>query len=130
MACADVDPDAAAETARLVTAEGGQAEVIVADVRDDAAVAEMVTGAGQALGGLDGVVCNVGIGLGRGLEATSVEEWDLVHTVNVHAHFLVCLAALPVIADGGAIVFISSVAGLKPESAFPPTTRRRPRWPG
>ena len=72
-----------------------------------------------ALGGLDGVVCNVGIGLGRGLDGTTVEEWDLVHAVNVRSHFLVCRAALPVMDDGGAIVFISSVAGLKPGTRIP-----------
>ena len=73
----------------------------------------------SALGGLDGVVCNVGIGLGRGLEGTTVDDWDLVHAVNVRGHFLVCRAALPVMDDGGAIVFISSVAGLKPGTRIP-----------
>ncbi len=69
--------------------EGGRAEVIVGDVADEAACAQIVDEAVRALGGLDGVVCNVGIGLGRGLEGTSVEEWDAVHAVNVRAHFLV-----------------------------------------
>ncbi len=76
VACADVDRDAAAETARLVEAEGGRAEVIVGDVTDEATCARMVAEAVLALGGLDGVVCNVGIGLGRGLEGTSVDDWD------------------------------------------------------
>ena len=71
------------------------------------------------LGGLDGVVCNVGIGLGRGLEGTSAEEWDAVHSVNVRSHFLVCRAALPVIADGGAIVLISSIAGIVAGTRIP-----------
>ena len=38
----------------------------------------IVDDAARALGGLDALVCNVGIGLGRGLEGTSVEEWDTV----------------------------------------------------
>jgi NAD(P)-dependent dehydrogenase (short-subunit alcohol dehydrogenase family) len=119
VACADVDRDAAAETARRVDAEGGRAAVIVGDVTDEAACARIVDEALHALGGLDGVVCNVGIGLGRGLEDTTVEDWDLVHAVNVRSHFLVCRAALPVMNDGGAIVFISSVAGLKPGTRIP-----------
>jgi len=119
VACADVDGDAAAETARLVAAEGGRAEVIVGDVTDEADCARMVNEAVRAFGGLDGLVCNVGIGLGRGLEGTTVEDWDAVHAVNVRGHFLVARAALPVMSDGGAIVFISSVAGLKPGTRIP-----------
>jgi NAD(P)-dependent dehydrogenase (short-subunit alcohol dehydrogenase family) len=119
VACADVDADAAAETARMVEAEGGRAATIVGDVADASACARIVAEAVEAFGGLDGIVCNVGIGLGRGLEGTSVEEWDTVHAVNVRSHFLVCRAALPVLDDGSAIVFISSVAGLKPGTRIP-----------
>lgn len=119
VACADVNADAAAETARLITEEGGRAEVIVGDVTDEDACTRMVSEAVAALGGLDGLVCNVGIGLGRGLEGTSVAEWDLVHAVNVRGHFLLCRAAMPIMETGAAIVFISSVAGLKPGTRIP-----------
>jgi NAD(P)-dependent dehydrogenase (short-subunit alcohol dehydrogenase family) len=119
VACADIDRAAADETVRLVAAEGGRAETIVGDVRDEGDCAEIVEGAVRALGGLDGVVCNVGIGLGRGLEGTTADEWDTVHAVNVRSHFLVCRAALPAMAEGGAVVFISSVAGLRPGTRIP-----------
>jgi NAD(P)-dependent dehydrogenase (short-subunit alcohol dehydrogenase family) len=119
VACADVDRAAADETARLVAAEGGRAETLVGDVSDEPDCVEVVEGAVHALGGLDGVVCNVGIGLGRGLGGTTADEWDAVHAVNVRSHFLVCRAALPAMADGGAIVFISSVAGLRPGTRIP-----------
>jgi len=119
VACADVDLDAATETARLVGVEGGRAAVVVGDVTDEHDCARIVGEAVQALDGLDGLVCNVGIGLGRGLEGTTAQEWDTVHTVNVRGHFLVCRAALPVMSDGGAIVFISSVAGLRPGTRMP-----------
>ena len=71
------------------------------------------------LGGIDGLVCNVGIGVGRGLEGTSVAEWDAVFAVNVRAHFLLCRAALPRMGEGGSIVFVSSVAGLRPGTRIP-----------
>jgi NAD(P)-dependent dehydrogenase (short-subunit alcohol dehydrogenase family) len=119
VACADLHRDAAAETARLIEGEGGRAEVVVGDVRDADACARVVDESVRLFGGLDGVVCNVGIGLGRGLDGTSVDDWDTVHAVNVRAHFLVARAALPVMDDGGALVFISSVAGLKPGTRIP-----------
>ena len=119
VACADVDGDSAAQTAHLIRAETGRAEVVVGDVTDEHTCARIVAEAAAAFDGIDGVVCNVGIGLGRGLQDTTAEEWDAVHAVNVRAHFLICRAALPVISDGGAIVLISSVAGLKPGTRIP-----------
>ena len=119
VACADIDRDAAEATAALVREEGGQAHVITADVADADQCSAMVTEAAALVDGLDGVVLNVGIGAGAWLKGTSVETWDAVFAVNVRAHFLACRAALPLMADGGAIVFVSSVAGLRPGSRSP-----------
>jgi NAD(P)-dependent dehydrogenase (short-subunit alcohol dehydrogenase family) len=119
VACADMVRSAAEETAALVEAEGAKSAVIVGDVSDEDTCARVVDEAVSAMGGLDGLVCNVGIGLGRWLADTSVEEWDLVQAVNVRAHFLLCRAALPVMEDGGAIVLISSVAGLAAGTRIP-----------
>ena len=66
------------------------------------------------LDGLDGLVVNVGIAGGWGLEHTSAEDWDRVFQVNVRAHYLTCKHALAVMADGGAIVLTSSIAALMP----------------
>ncbi len=119
VACVDRDPDAAAETARMVKDANGSAAVVVGDVSDEATCARVVSESVAALGGIDGLVCNVGIGEGRGLEGTSAVQWDAVFAVNVRAHFLVCRAALPRMTDGGAIVFVSSIAGLRPGTQIP-----------
>jgi NAD(P)-dependent dehydrogenase (short-subunit alcohol dehydrogenase family) len=119
VACADVDPDAARKTAAMVAAEGGGAVVIEADVTDAAACDALVATAHSQLGGLDGVVANVGIGLGGNLAGTTPEQWDTVFDVNVRSHFLIARAALPLMTEGGSLVLISSVAGLKPGSRLP-----------
>jgi NAD(P)-dependent dehydrogenase (short-subunit alcohol dehydrogenase family) len=119
VACADVDGDAARETARLVEEEGGKAAVLLGDMRDADDCARVVEEAATALGGLDALVCNVGIGLGRGLADTTVEEWDLVQSVNVRSHFLTARAALPLMNEGSAIVFISSIAGIVAGTRIP-----------
>jgi NAD(P)-dependent dehydrogenase (short-subunit alcohol dehydrogenase family) len=118
LALADRDAESAYETARLVEGEGARAEVLVGDVSHASACEAIVEGALGALGGLDGLVLNVGIGLGSELAGTTAEQWDLVFSVNVRAHFLLAKAALPHLSNGS-IVFISSVAGLKPGSAIP-----------
>ncbi len=119
MACADLDAEAAAITVSEIDAGGGQAAAVVADAADPEQCATMLSEAGKALGGIDGLVLNVGIGVGRGLAGTSPEEWDLVMGVNVRAHFLACRAALPEMPEDSSIVFIGSAAGLRPGSGSP-----------
>jgi NAD(P)-dependent dehydrogenase (short-subunit alcohol dehydrogenase family) len=70
-------------------------------------------------GRLEGVVLNVGIGRGGGLSHTSAEDWDLTFAVNLRGHFLVAREAAPRMAEGGAFVFVSSLAGLQPGSRLP-----------
>lgn len=119
VACADLDADAAATTAELVADEGAVAVQIAGDVADPDSCLAVVEAAERELGGLDGLVCNVGIGAGMGLRGTTVEMWDHVFAVNTRAHFLLCQAALPLLPEGGSIVLVSSVAGLRPGSRIP-----------
>jgi NAD(P)-dependent dehydrogenase (short-subunit alcohol dehydrogenase family) len=119
VACADRDTEAARFTAALVEAEGASAHVLTADVSDPDACAGVVDAAAAAMDGLDGLVCNVGIGAGMGMQGTTAEQWDDVFAVNVRAHFLLCRAALPRLGEGASIVFVSSVAGLRAGTRIP-----------
>lgn len=115
----DVDAQAAQTTADLITAEGGTSYALTADAADVEACAQVVAWAREKLGGLDGLVLNVGIGIGVGLQGTSAEDWDAVFAVNLRSHFLTLKAALPLMGEGSSTVLISSVAGLKPGSGIP-----------
>jgi NAD(P)-dependent dehydrogenase (short-subunit alcohol dehydrogenase family) len=117
--CADRDRAAADYTAGLAATEGATARVVVADVADPAACAAMVEESVAALGGLDGLVLNVGIAVGRGMAGTTAAQWDATFAVNTRAHFLVSAAALPVLAPRSAIVFISSAASLRAATGVP-----------
>ena len=119
VACADRNEAAAAQTAATITEEGGRAEVLVADVADEQACLDLVTQAAERLGGLDGIVFNVGIGAGFGLAGTTTKDWDQVLNVNLRAPFLISKAAMPILTSGSALVYIGSLAGQKPGSAFP-----------
>jgi NAD(P)-dependent dehydrogenase (short-subunit alcohol dehydrogenase family) len=115
--CADRDEAAADATLALVTGEGGAGRVVVGDVADETACVAIVADA--ARDGLDGVVCNVGIGRGAGLARTTADDWDATLNVNLRSHFLVARESVPVLGTGGAILFIGSVAGLQPGSRLP-----------
>lgn len=104
-----------AEVVAGQAAEGQAAAVtIVADVGEPSEIERMVDEAHTGMDGLDGLVVNVGIVGGWGLEHTSAEDWDRVFQVNVRAHYLTCKHALAAMGDGGAIVLTSSVAALMP----------------
>ncbi len=114
--CVDRDRDAAAETAAWIERDGGHASVVVGDVATEDGCIALVAEAAE--GGLDGVVLNVGIGRGVGL-ASRVEDWDATFAVNLRAHFLIAREVLPRLEPESAIVFIGSVAGLRPGSRLP-----------
>jgi NAD(P)-dependent dehydrogenase (short-subunit alcohol dehydrogenase family) len=118
--CVDRDGASAEATAELVRTDGGTATVVVADVTDEADCTALVAAAVEAGGGaLHGVVLNVGIGRGAGLAGTTTADWDIVFAVNVRGHFLVAREAAPHVPEGGAFVFVASVAGLQPGSRSP-----------
>ncbi len=114
VAVADID----AAAADVTIAAAGTAVAVVADVRRPDDCERLVLEASAALGGLDGLVLNVGTGRGLGLAGTDSAGWDEVMAVNLRSHFLVVKAALPLM-SGGAIVFIGSLAGLRPGTFSP-----------
>jgi NAD(P)-dependent dehydrogenase (short-subunit alcohol dehydrogenase family) len=118
VAVGDIDSGAADRTVSYIRDSGGSAEAIAADVADPQQCAALVDEAVTRLGGIDGVVLNVGIGEGLGLDGTSAETWDRVFAINVRAHFLVARHALPRMRRG-AIVFVGSLAGSRPGTFSP-----------
>ena len=110
----DLNEDAAAETVRLIGHEGGDAVPVVADVADPDAVDKMVALAHQRLGGIDGLVYNVGVPGEIGFDANTAEAWDATFAVNLRGAMLTVRAALPVMSPGSAIVLNSSIGALRP----------------
>jgi NAD(P)-dependent dehydrogenase (short-subunit alcohol dehydrogenase family) len=110
LACVDMSAPAVDATCEQVMREGGSAFAEVADVRDAAAIAPLVQRCAERLGGLDGLVLNVGISLALPLAKQSAANWDEEYAVNVRSHMLFSQAALEVMAPGSAIVLMSSLA--------------------
>jgi NAD(P)-dependent dehydrogenase (short-subunit alcohol dehydrogenase family) len=113
VAVADLNRTSAEHTVKRITDEGGEAFAIAADVTSEADVLRMIDEAHRAMGGLDGMVLNIGTFGKVGLDAVSPEEWNAIYDVNVRGPMLCCRAGLPKFDNGGSIVFISSIAALK-----------------
>ena len=117
VAVADCSRESAEATVEQIHREGGRGLVVQADVTHEADVVRMVAEAHAGLGGLDGLVLNVGVGVGAlGLRGVTTAQWDETLAVNLRGSVLCCREALPMLADGSPIVFISSIAGLRPGS--------------
>jgi len=110
VALADIDEAALSRTETLVRDEGAECVAIIADASEEEGIVAMFERASDALGGLDGLVMNVGVGAGRGFAGTSVKDWDRVIAVNLRSHFLGCRQALASFDEGGTIVLIGSLA--------------------
>ncbi|MEU1252197.1 SDR family oxidoreductase [Streptomyces chartreusis] len=71
------------EVAAKITAGGGSALAVVADVTDDASVAAAVARIHEAYGPVDLVVNNAGVMLGNPVEAGRLDEWQRMIDTNV-----------------------------------------------
>ncbi|MDQ2786860.1 MAG: SDR family oxidoreductase [Chloroflexota bacterium] len=88
-------------TVRAVREAGGTAVAVVADVGDATHVRGAVDAAIAALGGLDGLVLNAGIGVHGPVETYRVADWQEAIATMLTGPFLVTQAALPALKAAG-----------------------------
>ncbi len=107
------EPEARA-VADLISAEGGDAHLLQADLGDPPTATGLVEAAAKALGGLDILVNNAGSLMTR----TLFMDWDdalyeQVMNLNVRAVLHATQAAVPFMAarGGGAVINLGSIAG-------------------
>ncbi|WP_328437729.1 SDR family oxidoreductase [Streptomyces sp. NBC_00444] len=100
--------DAAEDVVRAVEALGRRAVALRADSADAQEAAGAVTRTAEALGGLDVLVNNVGVGLLGPLESLSVGDVDRLLAVNVRGVFLASQAAAARMSEGGRIITIGT----------------------
>ncbi|GAA2502990.1 SDR family NAD(P)-dependent oxidoreductase [Winogradskya humida] len=104
------------DVAGEITAAGGTAFAIVADLADPRSVEDAVAGAADRLGGLDGAFNNAAV-FERTTDLTdrTEDEFDDLVRVNLKGVWVAMAAQVRMMraAGGGAIVGTSSIAGLR-----------------
>jgi NAD(P)-dependent dehydrogenase (short-subunit alcohol dehydrogenase family) len=103
------------ETVARITANGGAAVFVGADVSRASDVAALVEAARRRFGPLHILYNNAGVwspedGPSPGL---SEDVWERVVAVNLKGTYLGCKYGLPAMVDGGAIVNMTSIAALR-----------------
>jgi SDR family mycofactocin-dependent oxidoreductase len=108
-------PEDLRETARQVEALGRHCLAVQADVRDPAAMTDLVAQTLQRFGRLDYLLANAGIMSMVPLQQLNDQTWDDVIQTNLYGVFHSIRAALPPMVERkfGRIVVTSSVAGRK-----------------
>ena len=98
----------------LAAAHGGVTAVEM-DVADPASVAAGMAAAAEALGGIDAMIANAGVGLGGRAVEMSEADWRRTMDVNLDGVFRTTQAAgRTMLAQGsGSVVIVSSVLGLR-----------------
>jgi SDR family mycofactocin-dependent oxidoreductase len=109
-------PEDLADMVRAVEAEGRKVLAREVDIRDDAAVRQLVSDGVEQFGRLDILVANAGVLSWGRIWELSDEQWNTVIDVNLTGTFHTLRAAIPPMIEagnGGSIVVVSSSAGLK-----------------
>jgi SDR family mycofactocin-dependent oxidoreductase len=109
-------PEDLADMVRAVEAEGRKVLAREVDIRDDAAVRQLVADGVEQFGRLDILVANAGVLSWGRIWELSDEQWNTVIDVNLTGTFHTLRAAIPPMIEagnGGSIVVVSSSAGLK-----------------
>jgi NAD(P)-dependent dehydrogenase (short-subunit alcohol dehydrogenase family) len=112
----DVQDDKGAEAVAEIAKAGGKADYHRHDVTDEAAWESIVDAVRSAHGRLDILVNNAGIGIGGSVLDMSLADWRKQTAVNLDGVFLGVKHGVPLMrasGDGGSIINMSSVAGLK-----------------
>ncbi len=107
---ADAGSESSARLDGLAADLGERAACFPADVRDLAAVEQMVDQLVGELGGLDIVVNNAGIIRDRTIKKMETTEWQEVIDTNLSGVYHVCRASAERIRPGGRVINLSSIS--------------------
>lgn len=107
-----VNDTAAEQTVSEIESAGGRAFAVRAEFGVPGDIDTLFAGLRSGLDGrrLDILVNNAAVGAGGSLAETTPETLDRLLAVNVKAPFLIIQRALPLMADGGRVINIASVA--------------------
>jgi NAD(P)-dependent dehydrogenase (short-subunit alcohol dehydrogenase family) len=110
---ADLDERNAQQVADQIVAKHGEGRAIGVgvDVTDEASVQELFRQTVLTYGGVDILVCSVGVALAKPIEETTVADWRKLMDILALGYFLPAREAFRILKEqgiGGAIVFITS----------------------
>jgi 3-oxoacyl-[acyl-carrier protein] reductase len=103
--------DEAKGVVEQIRAAGGRADAVAADLAAPDGAHKLAGQVRDLIGDhrLDIVVSNAGVSKSAAIEDMTVKDFDNLFAVNVRAPYFLVQQLLPVLGDGGSIVFLSSL---------------------
>jgi len=98
----------AQEVVKAISAKGGKAIGIQADVSKPAEVRRLFSEAEKAMGGLDIVIANAGVHIAKPLIENTEADYDYIFDINTRGVFFTLQEAARRVRDGGRIVVVST----------------------
>jgi NAD(P)-dependent dehydrogenase (short-subunit alcohol dehydrogenase family) len=107
----DINPERGEDTAATIRNHGRQSRFVQADVSNPEQVAAMFDIIADGSPALHILVNNAGFNLFKGIQSTTLEEWNAIFSVDTAGVYLVTKAALPLLqaARGASVINIASV---------------------
>jgi len=94
-----------------IRAAGGRADAVAADLAAADGAHKLAAQVRDLTGNrLDILVLNAGISKAVGIEDITVEDFDTLFAVNVRAPYFLVQQLMPILNEGGSVVFVSSLA--------------------
>jgi NAD(P)-dependent dehydrogenase (short-subunit alcohol dehydrogenase family) len=115
VAVVDVDGQAVDAVVKEITASGGKAMGIAADLRQDENARRIVRETANRFGGLDFVWNHLGHPGPASVEGLDMKDWDLAVDLNLRSQIVTTEAALPEMKarGGGSLLYTASTSGLQ-----------------
>jgi 3-oxoacyl-[acyl-carrier protein] reductase len=102
--------DEAKSVVDQIRAAGGRADAIAADLAAPDGAHMLAAQVHDLVGGsLDIIVANAGISKSAAIEDMTVKDFDNLFAVNVRSPYFLVQQLMPILSDGGSIVFLSSL---------------------
>ncbi|WP_265109050.1 SDR family oxidoreductase [Halosolutus halophilus] len=104
----------------LETTHDAETLVVPTNVRDEAAVDDLIAETVETFGGIDVLVNNAGLSRGTDVAELTTEQFETMQETNVDGVFYATRAAIPHVRErSGHLIFVGSFAGQYPRSFNP-----------
>jgi 3-oxoacyl-[acyl-carrier protein] reductase len=108
----DINRENGEQVVKEIRDHGGQANYFHTDLSDVSAIKDTIEKINQQYKRIDVLWNHIGIPGPSGLEEVEEKDYDFAMNLNVKSGFFTTKYALPLIPNGGSIIFTASISGL------------------
>jgi 3-oxoacyl-[acyl-carrier protein] reductase len=111
----DINRDILDKTISYLVAKYGNdhLQAFCGDMTNESVIEECAHTAINRFGSLDVLICNIGSGRSKTALSATMEDWRSMFDINLFSAVAAVRACIPMLKDGGSIIFTASIAGIQ-----------------